>query len=172
MEAIPKEVINMAEDFFSRLSDKEKDKMLNEYFKEQKFIGAQCLVWMKSITEKNCFENIKTLYLVIYRSYKYYGIKLPVISENTFRTTYEQYIKDITIHDKNGLKSLAIIIEVTKDIHQEDLINHIILKLSGNKENIVHYKSLIDMGTSISIAINLLLLLNNEMEKQLRNEIN
>jgi hypothetical protein len=172
MEAIPKEVIDMAEDFFSHQSQEEKDKMLNEYFKEQKYIAAQCLVWMKTITDKNCFENIKMLYLVIYRSYKYYGIKLPVISIDTFRTTYDKYLEDNNIHGDKGLNALDILVEITKGSHQDELINHIILKLHGTDDNLVEYKTLTDGGTSIAIASILLLLLNNEMQIQLRNEIN
>jgi len=172
MEAIPKDVIEMADDFFSRLSDVETDKMLDKYFKEQKYIAAQCLIWLQTIKDKNRLRNIATLYLVIYRSYKYYGIMLPLISIATFRATYERLNDVYSIHSKNGLSSLETFIEVTKDTHQDDLINHIILKLNGSKDNLVEYKTPEDASTSIAIATILLLLLNNEMKKHIGDEVN
>ncbi len=172
MEAIPKEVIEMAEDFFSRFSDEEKEKMLREYFKEQIYIAAQCHIWMRSITDKKILRNIESLYLVIVRSYKYYGIKLPEISIDTFRATYENYCEENNHHTKKGLNSLESFIEVTEGMNQNDLIIHTLLKLHGTDDNQVQYKSPEDMGASIAIVIMLLLLLNNEMKKHISDEIN
>jgi hypothetical protein len=172
MEAIPKEVIDMAEDFFARLSPAKQKNMLKEYYKEQVFISSTISYWIENLKDKNTTRIIESLYLVICRSYEYYGLKLPVIPMETCETTYQQYLKKVNIHDKNGLMALAIMQEGLKDICQENLANYIILKLSGSEGNLVDYTSLTDMGTTQHIAMILLLLLNNETKKQLRNEIN
>ena len=158
MEAIPKEVIEIADDFFSHASDEEIDKMLLVYFKEQQYIGAQCHIWLQTITNKNNLKNIVNLYLVIYRSYKYYGIKLPEISLETFRTTYQNLIQENKIHINIGLSSLNSFIEDTKITHQNDLINHVILKLHGSKDEPVKYQTPNDATISIAIATILILL--------------
>jgi hypothetical protein len=172
MEAIPKEVIDMAEDFFSRFSDDEKKKMLKEYYSEQPFLGKISQGWFDMMKDKKVKEQSQFLYLIIYRSYKYYNINLPVIPNNIVLNTHQDFLKDVTEKQKKDVKVMEMFIDTITTINQDDLMQYLIIHLSGNHENSFKYTVEMDMQIVFTQVIVLLKVLNNEMQKQLSNEIN
>ncbi len=169
MEAIPKEVIDMAEDFFMHLNDLEKKNILNKYYLKQPHISEVHKAWLETISYKGTVEKSENMFFVICRCYQYYGIKLPLISAITVVETYNKIKTNTKTNDEKPITNLEEFIRLKTTLHQEYLLDYVILKIVKNDECPPQYTNEKDIHI-ISTQIRLLLwILNNETKKQLIN---
>ena len=171
MEAIPMEVIDMADDFFSHLNSIERNKISDNYYLEQPHLSKFYRDWLPFIKNKITNENSQYLYLIICRSYKYYAIEMPVITDKTVSATHARFVVMTKEKVNPPLTALDMLIKIKSLINQESLVDFIISKLHGNDEVPVLYNSQEDLQTIFTQIIVLLLVLNDEMKKHIVNEI-
>ena len=172
MEAIPKEVIEMAEDFFLRLSFEEKEKFLDNYYLEQPRLSQMFHQLLKSIVDKKVVNNCEYLYLIICRSYKYYGIELPVISKDVVYDTQKRFVNSLRLTEGHEQSVDEKLVEIKLLTKQDSLMDYVYLKLVGTDANPVRYNNQNDILTANAEIMVLILILNNEMKKYISDEIN
>jgi|ERR1039458_1550509 hypothetical protein len=170
MEAIPMEVIDMADDFFSHLNSKERNKISDNYYLEQPHLSKLYRDWLPFIKNKNTNENSQYLYLIICRSYKYYAVEMPVISNKVVMATHARFVVMTKEKVNPPLTAFDMLTKMKTVIGQESLVDYLILKLHGNDETPVLYKSQEDLQTIFTQIIVLLLALNDEIKKHISNE--
>ena len=172
MEAIPKEVIDMAEDFFIHLDAKEKKDILHKYYLEQPYIAEIHKGWLETITYKGTIEKSEYMFFVIYRCYQYYGIKLPIITAITVRETFDRFMSNFKTDDEKPITNLETFIRLKTTLQQEYLLDYVILQIVKNDECPPQYTNEKDIHI-ISSQIRLLLwIFNNEIKNQLNKQIN
>ena len=171
MEAIPIEVIDMADDFFSHLDEQGKEDVLSTYYNEQPNILKVYEGWLKAIVYKGTVEKSENLFFVIYRSYQYYGIKLPIIEDKQFFEAFDNF--RTYNHHPNGqpLTNLQSMKRLKKQLNQDYLMDYVMLKIFGSPENPSKDININDVGIMVLLIVLLLNTLNNEMKKHVVDEI-
>src|ERR1017187_7117599 len=141
MEQIPRDVIYMAADFFSHLSEDEMVKVNYDYYLEQKPLQTILAEGLKVITDPLVAQKCVYTYLVIYRSYKYYNIQLPEINAETVWKTFEAFIDS-----REEMKGKSVTPNVYCDemkvlTQQYNIIHYVFYKFYGADGNPVNYKN-------------------------------
>jgi hypothetical protein len=172
MEQIPKEVIEMAEDFYKQLSDSQKEPFMANYLKEQLPLSISFANNIKLLKDKNIRSKCADMFIIIYHCYKYYGVKLPVIKQDVVKNTRKKYIERITQSSKIKQNFHQHMLDTKAIINQDALMDYIILNLSGTDEEHVKYAVIDDLQISNVEISSLLLILNNEMKKHVVDEVN
>jgi hypothetical protein len=172
MKQIPKEVIDNAESLFMHITKKEKEKYLNIYANEQTILSLFFQRVLATIEDKDLVNNCLNLYLIILKSYKYYGIEIPQMKEETIRDTHQRFMASLRL-DEDNTPSVHETLENVKIItRQNNLMDYLILKLLGPNDNVIEYNKDNDILTACAIINIIILLFNNEMKKFLSDEIN
>jgi hypothetical protein len=172
MEPIPKEVIEMAEDFYLHLNKEEKNNLMVKYFKDQRALSVyyECAVedfkfdWIK--------ENGIMLYFVIVRCFQYYNIILEPISNDITQKTIRDFINNFTGRLNETIDDEDLKLEMDLILHQKPLIDYIHFTIFGTDEIPVKYDASINWFIVYFPAVALVLVLNNEMRKHIGDEVN
>ena len=141
MEQIPKEVIEMAEDFFGYMSNEEHINLINEYSAKQVKLEIFFTESLKVIDDKNVIAKCVKLYLIIYRCYQYYDINLPQIGADIVTEEMDKFMNryDKRFGTKTTDKELCN--EMKELTNQNELVDYACLKIFGTDENPVKYNN-------------------------------
>jgi|ERR1035437_6227582 hypothetical protein len=172
MEQIPKDVIEMAEDFINHLSLNQQGDLLINFFYEQLYISEIIIKSHKGMKDQEQAMKCNFLLMLIFKCYKYYGIKIPVISREIIKSTQEQYSKLYHLMQTKKQNYRELFNEFKTIIKQDNLLDFMILKLEGTPENLVSYQAEYDKNVSVNEMILVILCLNNEMMKHIGDGIN
>ncbi len=172
MEQIPKEVIEMAEDFFVFASNEERKNLKDKYIKEQPLLWSFFDYMIKMIPDKTLFPRFEMMYLVTFRSFQYYGIKLPLIDadfiDKTSKITFE--LLDGKTEEERTL--LAVEKKLKSFIFQHDLLDFIFAKLVQENGVDVQYRDQNNMVRGYIIVISIVFILYQKMGSELPSDIN
>ena len=172
MKQIPKDRIEMAEDFINHLS---KDKMIEhvlDFNDEQPKLMQMMYYASNSIKEKSLRKRCHALSLIIIRCYKYYGIKIPSITADIIIITKEQYDKFTALIPTHKRTYLELFEDFKTLIKQDNLMDYIILKFEGTIDKPVYYESDNDKKHAVDEMLIIMLCLNNEIKKHVGDEGN
>lgn len=172
MESIPLEVIETAEDFFNHVTDEQKEEFLDDYYDEQPPLSKYFHGMVHGCKNEKVMDELELLYLIICRSYQYYGVKIPVIKMDTIGKTLQ---KTVVIIGKYAITDTMIpdmIVEMNSLIKQDNLMSFINLKVIGPPENPVKYDDISDLLDTYVNTVMLILILNNEMSRHVGKEVN
>ena len=172
MEQIPKDVIEMAEDFLNHLSLNQQGDFLLNFFYEQIYFSEVIIKSHKGMKDHEQAMKCNFLIMLIFKCYKYYGIKIPVISREIIKSTHEQYSKLYHSMQTKKQNYRELLNEIKTIIKQDNLLDFIILKLEGTPENKVSYQADYDKNVSVNEIILVILCLNNEIRKHIGDEVN
>ena len=172
MEQIPIEVILKAEAFISNLSEEDQEKLWYIYEEEQPHLILVFYNMLKDIKDKNIIAKCQYLYLVIYRSYKYYGVKLAPLKHEKVMDIHFKIAEILFKNESKFQSGDGIWIEMKMFIQQDNLVDFIIIFLIGPPDNPYNFKIIDDFQASNAELITSIIILNNEMKKHIGDEIN
>ena len=172
MEAIPKDVVLKAEEFFLSLSFISKKNQIRFLYHEQPELMQLFCYDTNIVKEVNVAENCEYLYTIIYDCYKNYGVNLPIIPiEDTFEAMKSLLGSFIMKEGENP--SLEKMKEYSKNtVKQDNLIDYIIAKIDETKYNPVFYSKQLDLRRIFVQLYTFILILDNEMKKHIGDEVN
>ena len=172
MEAIPKEVIDMAEDFFLHLNDREKKNIIDQFIKEQPHLWGYFKYMMKLNKSKKVEANCEIVYMMIYRCYKYYGIPLSPLTTEFISLKTNELIKLSGNNGTGGDTVKEVVDRIIKIYNQDHILDLVYSKIINDNGVDVHYENMEDMATAYLTLIAIAYTLEAEMKKHIGNEIN
>ncbi|MEI6816199.1 MAG: hypothetical protein WCL14_06285 [Bacteroidota bacterium] len=172
MEPIPKDVIDIAEDFFLHLSNEEFHDIANEFGVEQPFIAEFFIHEIKFMNSQEIYDQCLHMYYIINRSYKYYSIMLHPIDKDTVYETKQKFVDYSVKSQGSTTTDDKLILDMKALVNQDSLIDFLRLKIFGTDDNPVIYK-VEKYWLRVYLAIfSIVLNMNNAMKKELEKELN
>ncbi len=172
MEQIPKDYIETAEDFFSFMSKEERSKMNKSFSDEQPILYHFFNHMINIIKDKDAREVGFDLYLTIYRSFKYYEVKIPTMTIENIMGITEKTGKLLMDNCDDSSTSNEIFINLKKFMNQDELMDHIHRKMFEMKDgNAILSTPEIWLDVFYEV-MNVISILNDESKKHLTKDLN
>jgi hypothetical protein len=157
---IPEKEIREAGAFILNLGFEEDQKLLDAYYLEQPRLSQYIHFLIKDLKDDVVKARCEYLYLVIFRSFRYYGIKIPPIAKNIVFDSGDKVLRNFAGHDVYELSET-----VKSYISQPHLLNFVNQKIFGTAANPISYLHETDLLSAYYIVIQIIYILNNAMSR-------
>ena len=172
MEPIPKDVIEMADDFFSHTDAEGKKNIMKKFTLEQPKLASLFDYMIVKQVPKTVYDNCNNLYLIVYRCYQYYGIKLSSLTVDFIDKKHREIMTEVDKKTVTGHTIIVLDKLAKENTNQNDLLDYIFAKLVQENGIDVYYDDQNNMMIAYFNMLSMIFILNEAMKIQMSKIVN